>query len=322
MCNQIIVKDILSPFFINLISSLSENAKILFVALFIGPNGFCLLNINFYQSEVYSLFKNNGFLHLFAISGSNLILLSTFLERGLKPLKILVRTGWTRMVLLLLYVTFIVGLDIIPALRALLTELISNILKNFGLKIEYKYITVLLFIIFLLIRVENVINISFLLTFGILMLSLISVGLFLSLKSLQVRNDSFLSKYFYESIFTLFYPLLIIKGVNLSFLQIFFSLIVKEILDILAVFYYVLIFSLGVFKGFFSQVISLLVEILLNILKTINVNILKLEYSNFLFVFSMVIIVLLLLASVRKFVRESYLDKYVPVAQLDRARHS
>jgi predicted membrane metal-binding protein len=131
------------------------------VALFIGPNGFCVLNVNFYQSEVYSLFKENGFLHLFAISGSNLILLSMFLEKVLKPLKVFIRTGWVRIMLLVLYVIFIVGLDVIPAVRALLTEFISFVLKSFGLKIEYKYITILLFIVFLLIRVEYVINISF-----------------------------------------------------------------------------------------------------------------------------------------------------------------
>ncbi len=322
MCNQTIIKDILSPFFINLISSLSENAKVLFIALFIGPNGFCLLNVNFYQSEVYSLFKENGFLHLFAISGSNLILLSMFLDRALKPLKVFIRTGWVRIVLLILYVTFIVGLDVIPAARALLTEFVSFVLKSLGLKVEYKYITILLFVMFLVIRVENIINISFMLTFGILIVSLASVELFLLVKKVKLQNDSFITKYFYESIFTLFYPLLIIKGVNLSFSQIFFSLIVKEILEVLAVLYYILLFFFGVFKEIFSTVINLLVEILLNVLKTINLNILKLEYSNYLFVFSMVIIVILLLASVRKFVRESYLDKYVPVAQLDRARHS
>ncbi len=322
MCNQIIINDILSPFFINLISSLSENAKILFVALFIGPNGFCLLNVNFYQSEVYTLFKENGFLHLFAISGSNLILLSMFLEKALKPLKVFIRTGWVRIVLLILYVTFIVGLDVIPAVRALLTEFVSFVLKSFGLKTEYKYITILLLLIFLLIRVENIINMSFMLTFGILLVSLVSFELFLKIKGLNIKNDSFISKYFYESIFTLFYPLLIIKGINLSFSQIFFGLIIKEILDVLAVFYYILLFFLGVFKEIFSPVINLLVEILLNVLKTINLNLLKLEYSNYLFVFSVVAIVILLLASVRKFVRESYLDKYVPVAQMDRARHS
>lgn len=322
MCNQIFVKDLLSPFFISLITSLSENAKILFVALFIGPNGFCLLNVNFYQSEVYSLFKDNGFLHLFAISGSNLILLSMFIEGILKPLKIFIRTGWVRIILLGLYVLLIVGIDVIPAVRALLTEFISFVLKSLGLRIEYKYITVLLFISFLLIRVENIINISFMLTFGVLIISLVSVELFLRVKKLKLKNDSFLSKYLYESIFTLFYPLLIIKGINLSFSQIFFNLIVKEILDVLAVFYYLLIFTFTLLKDILSPVINLLVEILLNVLKTININILKLEYSNFLFVFSMVVIVILLLASVRKFVRESYLDKYVPVAQLDRARHS
>ncbi len=322
MCNQIIINDILSPFFINLISSLSENAKILFVALFIGPNGFCLLNVNFYQSEVYTLFKENGFLHLFAISGSNLILLSMFLEKALKPLKVFIRTGWVRIALLILYVTFMVGLDVIPAARALLTEFVSFILKSFGLKTEYKYITILLFLMFLIIRVGNIINMSFMLTFGILLVSLVSVELFLKIKGLNIKNDSFISKYFYESIFTLFYPLLIIKGINLSFSQIFFSLIIKEILDVLAVLNYLLIFTFTLLRDVLSPVINLLVEFLLNVLKTINLNLLKLEYSNYLFVFSVVAIVILLLASVRKFVRESYLDKYVPVAQLDRARHS
>ncbi len=240
----------------------------------------------------------------------------------MKPLKVFIRTGWVRIVLLILYVTFIVGLDVIPAARALLTEFVSFVLKSLGLKVEYKYITILLFVMFLVIRVENIINISFMLTFGILIVSLASVELFLLVKKVKLQNDSFITKYFYESIFTLFYPLLIIKGVNLSFSQIFFSLIVKEILEVLAVLYYILLFFFGVFKEIFSTVINLLVEILLNVLKTINLNILKLEYSNYLFVFSMVIIVILLLASVRKFVRESYLDKYVPVAQLDRARHS
>ena len=186
MCNQAVVKDILTPFFISLISTQSENAKILFVALFIGPNGFCLLNVNFYQSEVYSLFKDNGFLHLFAISGSNLILLSMFLEGILKPLKLFVRTGWVRIIFLVLYVLLIVGVDVVPAVRALLTELISFVLKSLGIKIEYKYITILLFIMFLLIRVENIIDISFMLTFGILMISLVSVDLFLQIKKLKV----------------------------------------------------------------------------------------------------------------------------------------
>jgi hypothetical protein len=245
-----------------------------------------------------------------------------FLEKALKPLKVFIRTGWVRIALLILYVTFMVGLDVIPAARALLTEFVSFILKSFGLKTEYKYITILLFLMFLIIRVGNIINMSFMLTFGILLVSLVSVELFLKIKGLNIKNDSFISKYFYESIFTLFYPLLIIKGINLSFSQIFFSLIIKEILDVLAVLNYLLIFTFTLLRDVLSPVINLLVEFLLNVLKTINLNLLKLEYSNYLFVFSVVAIVILLLASVRKFVRESYLDKYVPVAQLDRARHS
>lgn len=322
MCNQIILKDILSPYFISLMSSLSENAKILFIALFIGPNGFCLLNVNFYTSDVYSLFKDNGFLHLFAISGSNLILLSGFLDILLKPLRIFIRTGVIRIGLLILYVSFIVGFNVVPAVRALLTEIIIFILKYFGLNIEYKYITVLLFIVFLILRVDFIINISFLLTFGILIVSLLSIELFLSVKKKTIKNGSFISRYLYESIFTLFYPLLVIKDINLSLSQIFFTLIVKEILDVLAVFYYLLIASLTLLKDIFSPLINILADILMSLLRIIDINLLKLEYSNYLFIFSLVVILILLLASVRKFMRESYLTKYVPVAQLDRARHS
>lgn len=322
MCNESILKDLLGPYFISLTSILSENAKILFVALFIGPNGFCLLNVNFYKSEIYSLFRDNGFLHLFAISGSNLILLSNFLGLVLKPLRILIRTELLKVVLLCMYVLLIVGLDVIPAVRALTTEIITFILKRYGVKIEYKYITILLFIVFLIIRVENINNKSFLLTFGILIISLLSLDVFKRKIGMKWKNDSFLTKYVYESIFTFFYPLLVINNINLTFSQIFYGLIVKEILDILAVFYYISLFTLGRLNGIISPVTNLLVETLTSFLRTTNISILKIEYSNILLIFVFVLISLLLLASVRKFMRESFLVKYVPVAQLDRARHS
>lgn len=322
MCNESILKDLLGPYFISLTSILSENAKILFVALFIGPNGFCLLNVNFYKSEIYSLFRDNGFLHLFAISGSNLILLSNFLGLVLKPLRILIRTELLKVVLLCVYVLLIVGLDVIPAVRALTTEIITFILKRYGVKIEYKYITILLFIVFLIIRVENINNKSFLLTFGILIISLLSLDVFKRKIGMKWKNDSFLTKYVYESIFTFFYPLLVINNINLTFSQIFYGLIVKEILDILAVFYYISLFTLGRLNGIISPVTNLLVETLTSFLRTTNISILKIEYSNILLIFVFVLISLLLLASVRKFMRESFLVKYVPVAQLDRARHS
>ena len=301
---------------------LSENAKILFIALFIGPNGFCLLNVNFYNSEVYSLFKDNGFLHLFAISGSNLILLSSFIGMILKPLRVFIRTGFIRIILLVSYVVFLVGLDVIPAVRALTTEILVFILKRFGLRIEYKYITMLLFTLLLLIRVENVINISFLLTFGILIVSLLSIEMFLKRVLKKQGSVTFIERYFYEGIFTFFYPILIVNNISLSFSQILFSLVVKEMLDVLAVFYYVLILLGILLKGIFSPVINLLVEIITIFLKFIDIPLLKLESSNVVVFLSLGLILLLLLASVRKFVRESYLTKYVPVAQLDRARHS
>lgn len=322
MCNESILKDLLGPYFISLTSILSENAKILFVALFIGPNGFCLLNVNFYKSEIYSLFRDNGFLHLFAISGSNLILLSNFLGLVLKPLRILIRTELLKVVLLCVYVLLIVGLDVIPAVRALTTEIITYILKRYGVKIEYKYITILLFMVFLIIRVENINNKSFLLTFGILIISLLSLDVFKRKIGVKWKNDSFLTKYVYESIFTFFYPLLVINNINLTFSQIFYGLIVKEILDILAVFYYISLFTLGRLNGIISPLTNLLVETLTSFLRTTNISILKIEYSNILLIFVFVLISLLLLASVRKFMRESFLVKYVPVAQLDRARHS
>ena len=322
MCNESILKDLLGPYFISLTSILSENAKILFVALFIGPNGFCLLNVNFYKSEIYSLFRDNGFLHLFAISGSNLILLSNFLGLVLKPLRILIRTELLKVVLLCVYVLLIVGLDVIPAVRALTTEIITFILKRYGVKIEYKYITILLFMVFLIIRVENINNKSFLLTFGILIISLLSLDVFKRKIGMKWKSDSFLTKYVYESIFTFFYPLLVINNINLTFSQIFYGLIVKEILDILAVFYYISLFTLGRLNGIISPVTNLLVETLTSFLRTTNISILKIEYSNILLIFVFVLISLLLLASVRKFMRESFLVKYVPVAQLDRARHS
>lgn len=322
MCNQTIVKDLLSPYFINIMALLSENAKILFIALFIGPNGFCLLNVNFYNSEVYSLFRDNGFLHLFAISGSNLILLSSFIGIILKPLRVIMRTEIIRIVILISYVVFLIGFDVIPAVRALATEILVYILKRFGLKIEYKYITVLLFSMLLLIRVENIINISFLLTFGILIVSLLSVEMFLKRVLKNHESVTFIEKYFYEGIFTFFYPILIVNNINLSFSQIFFSLVVKEMLDVLAVFYYVLILLGILLKEVFSPIINLLVEIITIFLKFIDIPLLKLESSNIVTLLSLVLILILLLASVRKFVRESYLTKYVPVAQLDRARHS
>lgn len=322
MCNQIIVKDLLAPYLINIMALLSENAKILFIALFIGPNGFCLLNVNFYDSEVYSLFKHNGFLHLFAISGSNLILLSSFIGMILKPLRVLIRTEFVRITLLVSYVVFLVGFDVIPAVRALTTEILLYILKRFGLKIEYKYITILLLVILLLIRVENVINISFLLTFGILIVSLLSVEMFLKRVLKKQGSATFIERYFYEGIFTFFYPILIVNNINLSFSQILFSLVVKEMLDVLAVFYYVLILLGILLKEIFSPVINLLVEIITIFLKFIDIPLLKLESSNVVVFLSLGLVLLLLLASVRKFVRESYLTKYVPVAQLDRARHS
>ena len=322
MCNQVIVKDLLGPYFINIISLLGENARILFVALFIGPNGFCLLNVNFYNSEVYSLFKNNGFLHLFAISGSNLILFSAFLGVLLRPLRVFIRTEILRISILISYIMLIVGFDVIPAVRALLTEILIYTLKRFGLKIEYKYITILLFIMFLILRVNYIIDISFLLTFGILMVSFASVNLFLKRYAKNLKNDSFLTKYLFEGMFTFFYPILIVKNINLSFSQIFFSLIVKEILDILAVLYYLLLLLGIVLKDLISPFIDLLVEILTSFLNVIDVSLLKLESSNVVVIFSALLIGILLLASVGKFVRESYVNKYVPVAQLDRARHS
>lgn len=301
---------------------LSENAKILFIALFIGPNGFCLLNVNFYNSEIYSLFRDNGFLHLFAISGSNLILLSSFIGIILKPLRVFIRTEIIRIVILISYVVFLVGFDVIPAVRALTTEILVYILKRFGLRIEYKYITILLFSMLLLIRVENIINISFLLTFGILIVSLLSVEMLLKRVLNNHESNTFIEKYFYEGIFTFFYPILIVNNINLSFSQILFSLVVKEMLDALAVFYYILILLGILLKEVFSPVINLLVEIITIFLKFIDIPLLKLESSNIVILLSLVLILILLLASVRKFVRESYLTKYVPVAQLDRARHS
>lgn len=322
MCSQIIVKDLLGPYFISIISSLSEDAKILFVALFIGPNGFCLLDINFYKSEVYKLFMGNGFLHLFAISGSNLILFSSFLGLILKPLKLFIRIELLKICILISYVAFIVGFDVVPAVRAVLTEFVCFLLKRFGVKIEYKYITTILLIVFLVIRVENINNISFMLTFGILIVSLVCVDLFLKVYVKRRGNSSFLTKYLFEAVFTFFYPILIVKNINLSISQIFFSLIVKEILDVLAVFYYILILAGVILKDIISPVITLLVEILTTFLKIIDVSLLKFEVSNVVIIFSALLIISLLLASVRKFVRESYVNKYVPVAQLDRARHS
>ena len=133
---------------------------------------------------------------------------------------------------------------------------------------------------------------------------------------------TFIERYFYEGIFTFFYPILIVNNISLSFSQILFSLVVKEMLDVLAVFYYVLILLGILLKGIFSPVINLLVEIITIFLKFIDIPLLKLESSNVVVFLSLGLILLLLLASVRKFVRESYLTKYVPVAQLDRARHS
>lgn len=174
----------------------------------------------------------------------------------------------------------------------------------------------------MIIRVENINNKSFLLTFGILIISLLSLDVFKRKIGMKWKNDSFLTKYVYESIFTFFYPLLVINNINLTFSQIFYGLIVKEILDILAVFYYISLFTLGRLNGIISPVTNLLVETLTSFLRTTNISILKIEYSNILLIFVFVLISLLLLASVRKFMRESFLVKYVPVAQLDRARHS
>ena len=245
------------------------------------------------STDITNSYRDLGISHLFAISGMHITLLSSYLLKLLKKLKVREEKRYFIVSIFLLFYLFITGVSA-SILRSILFFIFFSINKVYYFYIKSTNIFILVFSISLFINPYYIYDVAFLYSFSI-SFSLIVMGNYIN------SYNSYIKKLFLTSIisFIVSIPITLYNFNQINFLSIIYNIFYVPYISIIVFPLSLLTFIFPFLENLFNIFIMILENSCLLLSK---INFLKLVFcnNNIIFYFGYVVLVIVLLIGLFK----------------------